>query len=254
MPNHKNWKAWWDLNKKNFKPAKDVKSSADGSKKHVGTVLKYHGIPIYSHRIVFMIDHSGSMKNTLEDGEYKGKLKFDVCKTELSNTIQTLSKEVYFNVYFLETDVFSWKDRLQKTSPESQKEALRYISSVSSTKAIGSSYKMRGNFFDGLQKALHDPAADTVFLLSDGGPTAGKFAFPVRVKKKITEYNKFLNFEFHTILIGASQEKDQKFMEELSKLNYGKSHFRAGKKFDSSSSSSGKKPKKKKDDDEKDKN
>ena len=230
LPSYRGWKSWWELNQNRFQPGEGGKKGEEALKR-VRTVVRYHGIPIYSTRIVFIVDHSGSMRNPLGEGDKKGRIKFDICKEELIKTIRSLQKKVFFNVFFLESDVFSWQKQLTQATERNKRYAIRYISSISPTQPIGSRYRMRGNFYDGLYKALMDPYADTVFLLSDGGPTAGKYVHPKRVLKKVKQLNRFLHFEIHTILIGATKAKDQRFMEELAEENYGRFYHKGGKKY-----------------------
>ncbi|RME84212.1 MAG: HEAT repeat domain-containing protein, partial [Planctomycetota bacterium] len=87
IPSYRDWRDYWAVNKDRFVP-KPLKKDDNTEGKRPTTVLRYHGAPLYSTRVVFLVDHSGSMKNRLGEGDNKGKIKFDVCKSELVKIIK----------------------------------------------------------------------------------------------------------------------------------------------------------------------
>ena len=58
------------------------------------------------------------------------------------------------------------------------------------------------NIWMALQGAMQDPDVDTIVLLSDGAPTAGKVRDPAQIRKRSREQNRERMILFHTIAIG----------------------------------------------------
>ncbi|RME05289.1 MAG: VWA domain-containing protein [Planctomycetota bacterium] len=224
-PDYRAWKYWWDMNKSRFVP-----EGNSGSITRPSTAVRYHGVSIYSKRIIFIVDKSGSMRYPVKgEGEYKNRIKMDVCKEALIKTIRSLSKDTYFNIIFFGTKLRPWKKQLQKATRANKASAIKFVSSMQ--------IRGRTNIYDSLFQALNDPFADTIFLLSDGGPSEGKYIFTRRVEEKVRQINRFANFEIHTIIIGSSKSRDRRFMENLARENGGEFHHKGGERKRSSHSS-----------------
>ena len=78
------------------------------------------------------------------------------------------------------------------------------------------------NVFDPLASALEDGDVDTVWLLSDGDPTAGAFVFPDQILREVRRLNASRRVAIHTISVG--QESD--LLRRLAEENHGTHHVR----------------------------
>ena len=211
-----------------------------------GTVA-YHGIATPSRSIVFVIDVSGSMeqevvnKERFKDQTYPSWKRIDVIKTELIKTIRALESYVQFNVIAFATDVKPWKKGQVKANPLNKSSAETWVSHL---EAIGGNSKEdlarvgltgsanleggKTNTYAALMTALgveegretreYETPVDTVFFLSDGRPSHGKFIEPDDVLREVRAANELRKIVIHTITLGEF-EKD--FMERLAAENGG---------------------------------
>lgn len=209
--------------------------------------VSYHGIDTPSRSIVFVIDVSGSMeqevvdKQRFKDNQYPSWKRIDVIKTELIRTIRGLEPYVEFNVIAFATDVKSWKKGLVKANPLNKSSAESFVGRL---EAIGGASKEdlaraglvgsanleggKTNTYAALMTALgvevgkesrgYEVALDTIFFLSDGRPSHGKFIEPDDVLREVRAANELRKVVIHTITLGEF-EKD--FMERLAAENGG---------------------------------
>lgn len=63
--NPKGWKSWWDANGKEF-TCPDAVQKTDAAS-HQTSVAAFYGIPLYSQRVTFVLDLSGSMRDAAEE-------------------------------------------------------------------------------------------------------------------------------------------------------------------------------------------
>ena len=223
---------------------RERKEAYDG--KGAGRV-NYHGIDTPSRSILFVIDTSGSMEQEVTDreryegGGYSSFQRIDIVKTELSRTIQNLESYVKFNVLSFATDVKQWKKGLVGANPLNKSSAQTFIQRL---EAIGGSSKEdlasaglfasanleagKTNTFAALMAALqveenkkrddYEVEIDTIFFLSDGRPSTGKFIDTDDILGEVRRVNELRRIVIHTLAIGEF-EKD--FMMRLAQENGG---------------------------------
>jgi len=209
--------------------------------------VAYHGIATPSKSIVFVIDVSGSMeqevvnKERFKDGQYPSWKRIDVIKTELIKTVRALEAYVQFNIIAFATDVKLWKKGQVKANPLNKSSAEAWVARL---EAIGGSSKEdlaaaglvgsanleggKTNTYAALMTALgveegketrdYETDLDTIFFLSDGRPSHGKFVEPSDVLREVRSANQLRKVVIHTITLGEF-EKD--FMERLAAENGG---------------------------------
>jgi hypothetical protein len=208
----------------------------------------YHGIDTPSESIVFVIDVSGSMEQEVVQrgrfpaGDYPSWKRIDVIKTELIRTIRALDPKVQFNVLAFATDVKNWKKAPVKANPPNKSSAEAWVARL---EAIGGQSKEelaaaglvgaanleagKTNTYGALMAALgvqagsvergYEVEIDTVFFLSDGRPSHGKFVDPDDVLREVRLANDLRKVVIHTITLGEF-EKD--FMQQLAEQNGGR--------------------------------
>lgn len=188
-----------------FLPA-ESKDSKDGSKKVVFQTAsapeslkrikfakpqQYYGIDIRAKRLMFIIDHSGSMKNY-----WNGYTRLQRAKNELVQAIRELPHDAEFGIVFYHTNVNEWRDELQVASEENKREAIQFVGRLG--------YGKNTNTYGALRKSLHfDESLEAVFLLTDGRPTCGDIVATPAIVSDILHRNRFRHLQFNTIGIAV---------------------------------------------------
>jgi HEAT repeat protein len=242
------WKEFWQQHGEVFVIPSDAelaelraKQEAAAERYNPTDRVQYHGIATPSRRIVFVIDVSGSMEHLVtqqerfEGGGYPSFKRIDIVKTELMRTVENLDKNVEFNVLAFATDVYRWKKRAVVANVLNKSSALSWIERQ---EAIGGSSKAdlshvglvqaanleggKTNTYDALVAALteEDPEqqADTVFFLSDGQPSTGKYVDPGDILREVRNLNAVRRVVIHTIALG---QFDKSLMRRLAEENGG---------------------------------
>lgn len=193
------WREWWSREREGFKgPAAAAEVAAGGPG---GTT--YHGVPILSTKVVFCVDISGSMSETLGT-----ESRMELAKKELARTLSAMSKDAQVNLIFFDDRLEPWHRQLAPLK-SSLKEAL----------AIVARLQPRGstNIFDALELAFAHKEVDTIFLLSDGDPTNGRIIDPDDILVEIRRANRTRKIQLHTIAFAPSP-----FLRALAEQNGGR--------------------------------
>lgn len=192
------WREWWSREREAFTGPK----AAEGVEAGVGATT-YHGVPILSTRVVFCVDISGSMSETLGS-----ESRMELAKKELARTLSAMSKDAHVNLVFFDDRLEPWKRQLTALKP-ALKEALSIVSRLEP--------RGRTNIFDALDLAFQHKEVDTVFLLSDGDPTDGRIIDPDDILAEIRRMNRTRKILVHTIAFAPSP-----FMKALAEQNGGR--------------------------------
>ena len=83
----------------------------------------------------------------------------------------------------------------------------------------------RTNLFDALARALGEPAVDTIFVLTDGAPSAGEYRTRTGILMEVARRNRYRKAVIHTIEIGADRtgRRWRGFLADLARRNGGRS-------------------------------
>ena len=181
------WSRWWADHQDGFEPAPLELIRWDDLAAPRDTVA-FYGIPVHSDRLAFVLDVSGSMQG--------GKLAR--LKKELTGIIERLPEHSLFNMIFFTGSVHPWRDKLQRLTDKNRKAAL---TEVRERQAGGAT-----NLWDSLLEAFEDEEVDTIYLLSDGEPTAGAVTNLSILRSRITELNQHRRVAIHVVLIGMKSE------------------------------------------------
>ena len=193
------WKEWWTKAKEDFtipdKAAAIVSSQAG--------MTTYHGVPVLSNRIVFVLDMSGSMSSEGTGSE----TRMEQAKKELSRVLSQLNPAAQVNMVFFDDRIEPWHKGL-----------LPIKTHLKEAQAIVARVAPRGqtNIFDSLDFAFTHREADTIYLLSDGDPTAGRIIDPDDILREIRRMNRLRQIVIHTISFGVSP-----FLKRLAEQNGG---------------------------------
>jgi hypothetical protein len=189
------WEQWWDKHKVGFAlPHPDaVRIAGSGSSgKSVGNTASYHDIPLVSSRFAFVIDRSGSMSAVV--GTDRKFTRLESAKLQLSQVVAGLAKTHHCNLILYDHTVQSVWERLKPCDETNKAELLAKVKQA--TPGGGT------NIFDALERAFQDPAVDTIYLLTDGEPSAGRLVAVDDIADEVRRWNRHRQVIIHGISIG----------------------------------------------------
>ncbi|MFT5732258.1 MAG: HEAT repeat protein [Planctomycetota bacterium] len=252
----KQWRSFWEAYGDRYEIPTDEdlaklrKTQADRRMTYgAGGGTSFHGVETPSRSMLFVIDVSGSMedlvveKERFEAGNYPSWARMDIVKTELASTIESLEPHVNFGIIAFATDMKRWKKKLVPANVINRESALDFVKrleplggnsksdlaqaglgisadlSAGKTNTYGALSLALG-IDDGGRRSKKDylGEVDTIFFLSDGRPTHGKYIEPKEISERITEANLLRKIVLHTIAIGNF---DKQFMKGLAGKNGG---------------------------------
>lgn len=214
----------------------------------------FAGIPTTSTNVLFVIDVSGSMDNLVVEvdkfRDYRDRRRFTIVQTELLNTIETLSKDTNFNILSFATDIKPWKKRLVPANVVNRDSAKSFVKRLkpiggaeaqdlarsglggSANLSAGKTNTLKALMFGfginpekpskaavtGFDKKAIKRPLDTIYFLSDGRPSVGKFIDTDEILKEVRTQNELYRMVIHTIAIGDFQKS---FLKQLAEQNGG---------------------------------
>jgi hypothetical protein len=174
----------------------------------------FSSIPFHSECVAFVLDRSRSMRDRLdrENDDTKGELVV----AELERTLARLNPPAKFLLVAFRTEPEAFADRAVTASAGARRSALTWFRKLEPTG--------RTNLFDAVAVALCREDVDTVFLLTDGAPSAGEFQSRAEVVAGIGRLNRYRKATIHTVEIGgeATGKRWRGFLRELAEANDGK--------------------------------
>lgn len=173
------------------------------------TSIAYFGLPVYSNRIAFVFDVSGSMRDDR---------KIELARERFADTVKALAAEQRYDL-FVYRYLLDYPPRPRLERPFGKLvsgKAETAIKWLSKQEAKGG-----GAIYDALIAAMDDPEVDTIYLLSDGVPSYGSVARDFRVLQEVSRHNRWRRVVIHTILLG-SKGTDRKFMSSLAAATGGR--------------------------------
>ena len=216
------------------------------------TGLAYHGVSTPTHRVLFVVDVSGSMADEMVERErfadqgYPSMARIDIVKIELARTIEGLEPHVQFNIAAFATEVRPWKKRLQRASVLGKSSAIDFVDGLAPLSVDAASQGLgrvglnlpptdpgggRTNTWAALSWALgieadlkkprddaYELEIDTVFFLSDGKPTVGEYVDTDDIVREVTRANDLRKVSLNTVALGPFQKT---FMARLATENGG---------------------------------
>lgn len=254
-PEAESWQRWWDGIKDRFEvPTEEerrrkAEAEARALEKYQ-TTQGFAGIPTKSKRILFVIDVSGSMEELVADAEqfrkqgrqFRSMEKMEIVKEELIRTIEGMESGTRFNILTFATDVEWWKKSLVVNNVVNVNGAVKFIEGLRPIGGGSQTFRGRAglntdvekgktNTYDALMAALDASAGndydrsygrspvDTIYFLSDGTPTVGKYTEDDEIIAEVQRVNELRKVVIHTIAIGNFRRN---FMETLARQNGGK--------------------------------
>ncbi|HVS12131.1 MAG TPA: HEAT repeat domain-containing protein [Planctomycetota bacterium] len=199
------WKAWWAKEGAAFTPitAESLAQIEAGEEarrlKQTTQSSTFFGIRVISHRVIFILDVSGSM-NELTRASFVGKEgepRIDIAKRELANTVDALHQDSLFNLIIFSSDVERWIDGgIAQSAKATKDEAKAWVAKLGANGGT--------NLYGAMQEAFRDPDVDTIYVLSDGEPSVGLVTDPYQIREEVLRWNEHRGIVIHTIAVGGT--------------------------------------------------
>jgi len=191
------WKEWWTASRETF-----VFPDGVATAQAAAGMTTYHGVPVLSNRICFVLDISGSMSEKLGDDT-----RLDHAKKELTRVLGALGKDAQADVIFFDDRLEPFAKQLMPVKPNLPK----MLALIQQVKPRG-----RTNIFDALDLAMQLKDVDTIYFLSDGDPTDGRVIDPSDILREVRRLNRLRQIVIHTVAIPSSP-----FLKALAEQNGG---------------------------------
>lgn len=218
----KGWATWWAASKGAFVPREPAPAGAalapaPGASR---VRVQFHGIPVDSTRLLVLQDASGGMTGRLDakDASSPSRLRFAL--DELGRLVTALDAEVKLDVAFFATHPRRAIGKLVPVGPARRQLVAWAEKEGHPPDGEG---QARSNIHDALAQVLEDDEVDTVFLLSEGGPTEGRFVDDERVIDHLKRRAVYRRVRVHCLQATASKP-GAKFLRALANALDGTFH------------------------------
>lgn len=180
------WERWWRERGEGFEPPPAPPAPPAPFDEETAAADRYafYGIEIASNAASFVCDVSGSMQ-----GE-----KIETLRRELTSVVKRFPPSGRFQLVFFNENVQPFTKELVPATPKAKEKA---VAAVAALQAAGAT-----NLFDAMEAGLRDPAVDTLVLLTDGAPTAGKVRDMNGIRKRFLLANRERMVLLHVVCIG----------------------------------------------------
>lgn len=178
------WQAWWEV----ARLAPFARGGpAPGGRTLEG--LRYHGFPVRSSRLVFVLDVSRSMG-------WNGRL--ERAQQELVRVLEALPRSTRFNIVAFSDRPWRWEAGLVAATRGAVRRATEFVRRQQPLAGTAS--------HEALAAAFADLEADTVFFLSDGQPAGATLRDPDLILADVAQWNRTRRVRVHAIafMIGAT--------------------------------------------------
>lgn len=160
------WRSWWEVRRKHGDRPGDSAGETAVAGPPPGT-SQFFGLELYSDRVVFVLDRSGSMQEPLGA---EGRTRYETALAELRGCLYGLGEDVRFNVVVFHSEASAWRTKLALATKRAQQEALQWLEG----QAPGGGTDLQSGLELVQPRDEHGKArwteleADTVVVLCDG--------------------------------------------------------------------------------------
>ena len=230
------WRAFWKAEGASFKvrpkPAPGDEPAKDGR------YDKFFDLNIESDRVLFVLDFSGSMaepaairsEETSADGAATAQTtKAQLVVEEIKKLVMSLPEGALCNFVVFSEEVRIWR-------AEGSRPALVALDDDARDELLGSfldGLRPQGptNLYDALQAALgfggrglydkyYAAGFDTLYVITDGAPSAGPVTDKQEIRKQVREANQLRKIAIHCVTFG--NQNDTAFLKPLAEENGGR--------------------------------
>jgi hypothetical protein len=199
------WLKWWNATGKDMpligeeELAKRMEERERRRLKQT-TQARFFGVKIESRDVTFVVDVSGSMGEQLERTIVDGRAatRMEVVKRELVKSLKALDSSALFNLITFNSAVSRWREGVAALDDKTRAQAVDHVEHLGSRGGT--------NIYDALQAAFADPRVDTIFLLTDGEPTAGAITDLALIREHVARWNETRRVRIHCVAVGSDFE------------------------------------------------
>jgi len=204
------WKAWWKKEGEGFvvPPPPEKPKEPPDDRERGDTKAVFYGIPVESKNVVFCLDVSGSM-NQRPGGT--GLSRLQKARRALLKALADCPSQTLVNVVFFDTEVHPYSKRMIKVS--NKRKYRKLVDFINTRTALGAT-----NIHGALVRALADDRVDTVFVLSDGEPSAGEITDVDALARDILRRNRYRRVVFQCVSVG----EDSPLLQRLASATGGR--------------------------------
>jgi hypothetical protein len=194
------WRDWWQAARVGFVPPdRRCDAPAAGDAATTRTRVEFHGLPVSSTRVVFVQDVSGGMHGPLDAADPRSPSRMAFSLDELRRVLAVLEPDAQVDVAFFATGLRRGVGRLVPAGP-ARRALIDFVTRVGGV-TPGGQGQGRSNLHDTLANLLLDERIDTVYLLSEGGPTEGRYVDPARVLRHLARLNASRQVQVHCLQV-----------------------------------------------------
>ncbi len=230
------WKAFWKQEGASFKVRPKPKPGEEPAQD--SRYDKFFDLTIESDRVLFVLDFSGSMAEPAElraEGTRAGgaaanqTTKAKLVVEEIKKLVMSLPDGALCNFVVFSEDVRIWR-------AEGSRPALVKLDDDARDELVGSfldGLRPQGptNLYDALEAALgfggrglydqyYAAGFDTLYVITDGAPTAGPVTDKEEIRARVREANQLRKIAIHCITFG--DQNDTAFLKPLAEENGGR--------------------------------
>jgi Mg-chelatase subunit ChlD len=118
------WRSWWEVRQKRGDRAEDPAWNDTRAAPRQGGTAQFFGLELYSDRVTFVLDRSGSM--AADFGE-PGQTRYSEALAQLRACLKQLGKHARFNVVVFHSSAAAWRTKLAPATEREQREALQWL-------------------------------------------------------------------------------------------------------------------------------
>jgi hypothetical protein len=196
------WRSWWRREGATFQP-RPSRQERQRDRARGGTAALYWNLPVVSERVVFVVDVSGSMLQPFGTGD---DTRLDEAKRQLSLVLAKLPPKAKANLVAFSHDSRGFAPTLVTLDDGKRKAADAFAKAL-----VG---KGPTNVHAGLELAFADPEVDTIFLLTDGQPSAGPVVEEAALLAEVAAWNLGRGVRIHTVALGGKSRLLERLAEQ----------------------------------------
>lgn len=170
--------------------------------------VEYYGLSTLSRRLVIITDCSSSMRTRVPLPERPADSeetvsRLDLTKMQITSLLESVDAEVALNLVTFSLDVKRWQSSLRRMDARGRQSALSEVRQYHPAKSTNV-YAALEACLDMAQVSLDDPrkedkCPDTLFLLTDGQPSAGRITGTEALLAYVAERNRDLDVRIHCV-------------------------------------------------------
>lgn len=192
-PEPEPWKTWLAAQERTGQADADARAGGADAPVEKYDAPRYHGFPVESDRVVFALDTSESMRYRMGAGAGVST-RMSHAKRELERVLARLDRRTRFGMISFGPSATRYDRQLRRATFSRKKDAVIWLHRQAARGAT--------NTYDALRLAFTSyPKMDTMFLLSDGTPTAGATTVHERIVRDVIKWNEGRGVRINTIAL-----------------------------------------------------